>query len=58
MTPAERARQIDAEITRRKAGGTDFTTGHTRTPTQTDSAVNHQIDRDPLEPDHGPERDL
>ncbi|UTM39815.1 relaxase domain-containing protein (plasmid) [Rhodococcus pyridinivorans] len=50
--------QIDAEITRRSAGGTDFTTGHARTPTQTDSAVNHQIDRDPLEPDTGPERDL
>ncbi|MGV9718969.1 MobF family relaxase, partial [Rhodococcus pyridinivorans] len=50
--------QIETEITRRQAGGTDFTTGQTATPTQTDSAANHQIDRDLLEPDTGPERDL
>ncbi|MGV9961243.1 MobF family relaxase [Rhodococcus aetherivorans] len=50
--------QIDAELARRRAGGTDFTGGHQPRRTQADSSANAQIDRDPLEHDNGPERDL
>ncbi|WP_148090712.1 hypothetical protein, partial [Rhodococcus ruber] len=50
--------QIDAELARRNAGGTDYTTGHQPRQTQMDSSANAPIDRDPLEHDNGPEREL
>ncbi|NCL75600.1 MobF family relaxase [Rhodococcus sp. YH1] len=50
--------QIDAELARRNAGGTDFTGGHEPRRTQAASAANAPIDRDPLEHDNGPEREL
>ncbi|MHC3370841.1 MobF family relaxase (plasmid) [Rhodococcus aetherivorans] len=50
--------QIDAELARRRAGGTDFTGGPQPRRTQADSSANAPLDRDPLEHDTGPERDL
>ncbi len=50
--------QIDAELARRNAGGTDYTTGNPTRQTQVDSSANAPIDRDPLEHDNGPEREL
>ncbi|AUM20197.1 MobF family relaxase [Rhodococcus ruber] len=50
--------QIDAELTRRSAGRTDFTRGHQPRRTQADSAANAPIDHDPLDHDTGPEREL
>ncbi|MBX4172003.1 conjugal transfer protein TraA, partial [Rhodococcus sp. DMU2021] len=50
--------QIDTEVTRRKAGGPDFTTGTSTRRTHTDSGANVQFGLDPLDHDTGPERDL
>ncbi|WP_342661713.1 ATP-dependent RecD-like DNA helicase (plasmid) [Rhodococcus ruber] len=50
--------QIDAELARRNASGTDYTTGNPTRQTQVDSSANAPIDSDPLEHDNGPEREL